>query len=81
VNEEWVQFVASAAYQDLRSKLQRQQLEPLRQLVKRHGALETHLLIDAVSDDIDLDSVRKTIHQFGPDRVHKLIDDIIREVG
>jgi hypothetical protein len=81
VNEEWAQFVASPAYQDLRSRLQRQQLEPLRQLVQRHGAIEAHLLVDAISAYIDLDCVRKTIHQLGPDRVHMLIDDMVREAG
>ncbi|HSS10075.1 MAG TPA: hypothetical protein VLL25_09330 [Acidimicrobiales bacterium] len=76
VNAEWAEYVASPAYQELRTKLRADELEPLRRLVHEHGAANAHVVITALSGDVDVDGLGKLIRRFGHQSVHNLIDDL-----
>jgi hypothetical protein len=75
VNAEWADYVTSPAFQELKAKLGKDDLL-LRQIVRQHGAANAHAVIDVMSNDADVDSVRRLTRRIGLQGIHQLIDDI-----
>jgi hypothetical protein len=77
VNAEWADYVASPAFQELKAKRGNDELL-LRRLVSQHGTAATHGVVDVVSNDVDVDLIRRLTRRFGLEGVHRLIDELDR---